>query len=82
MCMLRQWYFLSMLHRTCENMYGGVRLGGLSMPNRWFTLCMPIYFNPWCIKRYSVPYIPHFCIRNVEGLLYRCFTTKMFCIIY
>ena len=26
-------FSLSMLHRTCENVHGGVRLGGLGMPN-------------------------------------------------
>ena len=31
--MLRQGYSLSMLHRICEKLYGGVRLGGLSMHN-------------------------------------------------
>ena len=56
MCKLRQWCSLSMLHRTCENMHGGVALGGLSKHNRWYTLCMPIYFEPWGIKKYSVPY--------------------------
>ena len=30
---LRQGCSLSMLHRTYEKMHGGVRLGGLSMPN-------------------------------------------------
>ena len=46
MCMLRQWCSLSMLHRTCEYMHEGVRLGGLRMPHGWCTLHMPIYFNP------------------------------------
>ena len=55
--MLRQWCSLSMLHRTCENMLGGVWLGGLSMPNGWCTMCMPIYVKPWDIKKYSVPYM-------------------------
>ena len=36
--MLRQGCSLGMLHRTCENVHGGVRLGGLGMPN---ILCMP-----------------------------------------
>ena len=49
MHMLRQWCSLSMLHRTCESMHWGVRLGGLSMPNGC-TLCMPIYFKTWGIK--------------------------------
>ena len=57
MCMLRQWSSLSMPHRTCENMHGSVGLGGLSMPNGWCILCMPIYFKPWGIKKYSVPYV-------------------------
>ena len=38
-------------------MQGGVSLGGLSMANRWYTLCMPIYFKPWVIKTYSVLYM-------------------------
>ena len=46
MCMLRQWCSLSMLHRTCENMYRDVRLGRLNMPNGWCTLHMLIYFKP------------------------------------
>ena len=57
MCILTQWCSLSMLHRTCRNMHRGVRLGGLSMPNRWCTLYMPIYFKPWGIKKYSIPYM-------------------------
>ena len=32
MCMYRQGCSLSMLHRTCEKLHWGVRLGGLSMP--------------------------------------------------
>ena len=55
--MLRQWCSLSLFHRTCENMHGGVGLGRLSMPNGWCTMHMPIYFNPWGIKKYSVPYM-------------------------
>ena len=55
--MFRQWCSLSMLHRTCENIHGSVGLGGLSKLNRWYTLCMPIYFEPWGIKKYSVPYM-------------------------
>ena len=47
MHMLKQWCSLSMLQRFCENMHGGVALGGLSMPNEWCTLCMSIYFKPW-----------------------------------
>ena len=57
MWMLRQWCSLSMLNRTCENMYEGVGLGGLVMPNRWHTLHMPIHFKSWGIKKYSVPYM-------------------------
>ena len=57
MHMLRQYCSLSMLHRTCKNMHGGVWLGGLRMPNGWHTLCMPIYFKAWGIKKYSVPYM-------------------------
>ena len=45
------------IHRTCENMHWGVGLGGLSMPNGWCTLCMPIYFKCWGIKKYSIPYM-------------------------
>ena len=33
MCMLRQGCSLSMLHRTCEKVPWGVRLGGLGMQN-------------------------------------------------
>ena len=33
MHMLRQGCSLSILHRTCEKLHGGVRLGGLSIPN-------------------------------------------------
>ena len=33
MCMLRQGCSLSMLHRTCKKVHGGIRLGGLGMPN-------------------------------------------------
>ena len=33
MGMLRQGCSLSILHRTCEKVHGGVRLGGLGMPN-------------------------------------------------
>ena len=42
MHMLKLWCSLSMLHRPCENMYKGVRLGGLIMPNGQCTLHMPI----------------------------------------
>ena len=52
MCMLRQGCSLSMLHRTCKNMHGGVRLCGLGMPN---ILHMPFYFKPRGIKKYSIP---------------------------
>ena len=55
--MLRQWCSLSMFHRICEYMHRGVRLGGLSMPNGWYTLCMPIYFKPLGVKKYSIPYM-------------------------
>ena len=48
--MLRQWYSLRMLHRTCKNMHKGVRLGGLSMPSSCCNLYMSIYFKPWGIK--------------------------------
>ena len=51
MCMLRQGCSLSMLQRTCEKMHGGVRFGGLSMPN---ILHMPFYFKPRGVKKYSI----------------------------
>ena len=60
--MLRQWCSLSMLNRTCEYMHRADRLGRLSMPNGWCTLYMPIYFQPWGIKKYSVPYMVQMCI--------------------
>ena len=41
--MLKQGCSLSMLHRTCEKVPGGVSLGGLGMPN---ILCMPFNFKP------------------------------------
>ena len=50
MHMLRQGWFLSMLHRTCENMHGGAGLCGLGMPN-----IAPFYFKPRGIKKYSIP---------------------------
>ena len=50
MHMLRQGCSLSMLHRTCEKLHWGVRLGGLGMPN---ILCMPFYFKCSGIKKYS-----------------------------
>ena len=46
MCMLRPRCGLCMLHRTCEIVYGGVRLGVLSMPNGGCTLCMPVILSP------------------------------------
>ena len=52
--MLRQRCSLSMLHRTCEKVHGGVRLGGLGMPS---ILCMPFYFKPRGAKKYSIPYM-------------------------
>ena len=52
MCMLRQRCSLSMLHRTCEKVHGGVRLGGLGMPNN---LHMPFHFKPRGVKRNSIP---------------------------
>ena len=57
MWLLRQWCPLSMLHGTCDYMLSGIRLGGLSMPSGRSTLCMPIYFMPWGIKEYPVPYM-------------------------
>ena len=52
MHMLSQEYSLSMLHRTCEKLHGGVRLGALSMPN---ILYMPFYFKPRGIKENPIP---------------------------
>ena len=40
--MLRQGCSLSMLHRTCEKVHGGVRLSELNMPN---ILCMPFILS-------------------------------------
>ena len=54
MCMLRQECSLSMLHTTYAKLHGGVRLGGLSMPN---IMCMPFYFKPKGIKKNSIPYM-------------------------
>ena len=49
--MLRQVCSLSMLHTTYEKVHGGVRLGGLSMPN---ILQMLFYFKPMDSKKYSM----------------------------
>ena len=38
-------------------MHGDDKLGGLGMSNGWDTLHMPIYFKPWGIKKYSIPYM-------------------------
>ena len=57
MHMFRQMSSMSMLHGTSEYMHWGVRLGGLVMPNGWGTLYIPIYFKPWGIKKYSIPYM-------------------------
>ena len=54
MWMLRQWYSLSMLHRTCDKLHGEVRLGGLGMPN---VMWMPFYFKPRGDKKYFIPYM-------------------------
>ena len=54
MCMLRQGCSQSMLHGTCEKVNGGVRLGGLEIPN---ILCMSFYFKPRGVKKYSIPYM-------------------------
>ena len=43
-----------MLHRTCEKLHGGVRLGGLSIPS---ILYMPLNFQPRGVKMYSLPYM-------------------------
>ena len=53
MCILRQGCSLSMLHRTCEKVHGGVRLGGLRLPNIMY---MPCYLNPGDINKYPIPY--------------------------
>ena len=49
MHMFRQGCPLSMLHRTCEKVYGGFRLGGLGIPN---ILHMPFlfYFKKVCAR--------------------------------
>ena len=52
MCMLGQGCSLSMLHRPCEYVHGGDRLGGLGMPN---ILCLPFYFEPRGNKEYPIP---------------------------
>ena len=41
-----------MLYRTREYMHGDDKLGGLGMPNGWYTLYMPIYLKPWGIEKY------------------------------
>ena len=51
--MLKQGCSLSMFHRTCENVNGGVRLDGLGIPN---ILPMP-YFKPRGIMKYPIPYM-------------------------
>ena len=52
MHMVRQGCSLSMPHRTCEKLHGGVRSGGLSMSN---TLCMPFYSTPRGVKGEPYP---------------------------
>ena len=52
--MLKQGCSVSMLHRTCEKVHGGLRLAGLGMPN---IMCMPFYFMPRGIKKDSIPYM-------------------------
>ena len=54
MCMCRQRYSLCMLHRTCESVHGGVRLGGQGMLN---ILYMLSYFKARGIKKYSISYM-------------------------
>ena len=49
MHMLRQGCSLTMLHRTCETLHGGDRLGGLGKPN---ILCISFYFMPSGMKKY------------------------------
>ena len=52
--MLRQGCSLSMLHRTCEKLHGGVRLGGLCMLK---IMHMPFYFKPRGNKENPIPYM-------------------------
>ena len=47
MSMLRQRCSLSMLHRSCEYVHGGVRLDGLGMLN---ILCMPFTLSPGVLR--------------------------------
>ena len=54
MHMLRQGSPLSMLHRICEKVHGGVGLGGLGMAK---ILCMPFYFKTRDVKKYSISYM-------------------------
>ena len=54
MHMLRQGCSLSIFHITCENVHGGIRLGGWDMPN---ILHIPFYFKSRGIKKYSIPYM-------------------------
>ena len=45
--MLRQGCSLSMLHRICKKLHGGVRLDGLRMPN---ILHMPFIVSPGVLR--------------------------------
>ena len=63
MCMLKQGCSLSMNHRTCENVHGDVRLGGLGMPN---ILNMPFYFKPRDITKYSILYMVQIGLTDIS----------------
>ena len=56
MNMCRQWCSPRIIHRTCEYMHWGVRLGGLNMPNGWYTLHMHIILSCGVLRR-TVTYI-------------------------
>ena len=59
--MLRQGCSLSMFHKTCENVHGGVSLGGLGMPNishMPFHLKIHVYYGKQCAQIISVPKDP------------------------
>ena len=55
-----------MLHRTCENVHGGVRLGGLGIPN---ILHMPFYFKGPGVLRSNLSHI--WCKLNLPTFLLR-----------
>ena len=54
MYMLSQRCSLSMVHRICEYVPGGVRLGGLDMSK---ILCMPSYLKSRGVKKYPIPFM-------------------------